>query len=82
MTDDSYKTCRSVSSRKKYDDKCRADPVWLAYNRAYKAHYAWFMKKKMTNAEFEAWGRYAIELREKTIAGEIGFVEYERLLKV
>ena len=34
------------------------------------------MKKKMTNAEFEEWGRYAIELREKAVAGEIEFAEY------
>jgi len=76
------KTCRDVSARKKYDDKCRADPVWLAYNRAYKAHYARYMKKKMTNVEFEEWGRYAIELREKMVEGELEFEEYERLLKI
>jgi len=82
LTDEPSKTCRDVSARKKYDDKCRTDPVWLAYNRAYKAHYARFMKKKMTNAEFEKWGTYAIELREKMISGQLDFVEYERLLKV
>ena len=82
LADDPSKTCRDVSSRKKYDDKCRTDPVWLAYSRAYKAHYARYMKKKMTIAEFEKWGRFAIELREKAIAGEIEFGEYERLIKV
>jgi len=40
------------------------------------------MKKKMTNSEFEEWGRYAIELREKALAREIGFAEYEKLLRV
>ena len=82
LADDSNKTCRDVSARKKYDDKCRTDPIWLAYNRAYKAHYARFMKKKMTNAEFEKWGTYAIELRGKMISGQLDFAEYERLLKV
>ncbi|MDL2259099.1 DUF6076 domain-containing protein [Eubacteriales bacterium OttesenSCG-928-K08] len=82
LDEDDSKTCRSASSRKKYDDKCRTDPVWQAYNRAYKAHYARYMKKKMTNAEFEKWGVYAIKLREKAIAGEMEFIEYERLLKV
>lgn len=33
------KTCRDVGARKRYDDKCKTDPIWLAYNRAYKAHY-------------------------------------------
>ena len=82
LTNDSGKICRDVSARKKYDDKCRTDPVWLAYNRAYKAHYARYMKKKMTNAEFEKWGRYAIELREEVINGEMEFEEYVRLVKI
>ena len=37
---DPGKACRSASARKKYDEKCKTNPVWLAYNRAYKAHYA------------------------------------------
>lgn len=40
LPDDKFKTCRDVGARKKYDDKCKTDPVWLTYNRAYKAHYA------------------------------------------
>lgn len=82
LPDDSDKTCRSSSARKKYDDKCRTDPVWLCYNRAYKAHYARYMKKKMTNAEFEQWGTYAIELRTKALNKQIPYGEYERLIKV
>jgi len=82
LPEDLSKTCRDVSARKKYDEKCKTDPVWLAYNRAYKAHYARYMKKKMTNAEFEKWGTYAIELREKTIAGELASEEYERAIKI
>ena len=49
----------------KYDDKCRTDPIRLAYNRAYKAHYARYMKKKMTTAQFEQWSRYAVRLRDE-----------------
>lgn len=48
LQDDPSRSCRDVGARKKYDDKCKTDPVWLAYNRAYKAHYARYMKKKMT----------------------------------
>ena len=75
------KTCRDVGSRKKYDEKCKTDPIWLAYNRAYKTHYARYMKKKMTTAEFEQWSRYAVELRENAILGKIEQAEYERVLK-
>jgi len=79
---DPEKTCRDVGARKKYGDKCKTDPVWLAYNRAYKAHYARYMKKKMTVAEFEQWSRYAIELREQAERGTLPQEEYQRLLKI
>ena len=48
LKDEPDKTCRDVGSRRCYDDKCKSDPVWQTYNRAYKAHYARYMKKKMT----------------------------------
>jgi hypothetical protein len=76
LPDDPDKTCRDVGARKRYDDKCKTDPVWQTYNRAYKAHYARYMKKKMTVSEFEEWSRFASELRDKAIAEEIPFEQY------
>ena len=73
---DSTKTCREVGARKRYDEKCKTDPIWLTYNRAYKAHYARYMKKKMTTAEFERWSAWAVEIRTKAENGEIEFEEY------
>lgn len=81
LEDDPEKTCRDVGARKKYDDKCKTDPLWLAYNRAYKTHYARYMKKKMTTAEFERWSRQAVEWRTQAEKGELAQTEYERLLK-
>ena len=71
------KTCRDVGARKKYDEKCKTDPIWLAYNRAYKTHYARYMKKKMTTAEFERWSRYAVELRDAAEAGKLELEAYQ-----
>jgi len=34
------------------------------------------MKKKMTIAQFEEWSRYASEIRDKALAGEIPFEQY------
>ena len=76
------KTCRDVGSRKRYDDKCKNDPIWLAYNRAYKTHYARYLKKKMTTAQFEQWSRYAVELRQRAEAGEMELADYQRKLRV
>ena len=66
----------------KYDDKCRTDPIRLAYNRAYKAHYARYMKKKMTTAQFEQWSRYAVELRDKAENNEMELDDYLREIRV
>lgn len=76
LPDETDKTCRDVGSRRRYADKCKNDPIWQVYNRAYKAHYARYMKKKMTVVEFEQWSRYAVQLREKASAGELEFDEY------
>jgi len=81
LAEDKTKTCRMVSARKKYDTKCKEDPIWNIYNKAYKAHYARIAKKKMTKAEFEAWSRYAVELREQAERNEISFEEYVRTIK-
>ena len=70
------KTCRDVGSKRRYNEKCKNDPVWQTYNRAYKAHYARYMKKKMTVSEFEEWSRFASEIRDKALAGEIPFEQY------
>ncbi len=70
-----------VSVRKKYDIKCKGAPIWKIYNKAYKTHYARIAKKKMTKAEFEAWSRYAVELREQAEQKELFFEEYVRTIK-
>ena len=81
LPDDPGRSCRDVGARKKYDDKCKTDPVWLAYNRAYKAHYARYMKKKMTVPEFEEWSRQAIQWRTQAEEGKLALDVYQRMLK-
>ncbi|MCM1276509.1 MAG: DUF6076 domain-containing protein [Lachnospiraceae bacterium] len=71
------KVCRDVGFREKYADKIKSDPVWLIYSRAYKQHYARYLKKKMSQAEFQRWADFALELRQRAIDGEIGIDEYE-----
>lgn len=75
------KTCRDVGARRRYDDKVKNDPVWLAYQRAYKTHYARVSKKKMTKPEFAAWSDMAVELRSKALNGKLLFEEYVRRIK-
>ena len=71
------RTCRDMGHRKKYADKIKNNPCWNVYSKAYKQHYARYMKKKMTQAEFSEWADYALELRNKAENGEIEFEVYE-----
>lgn len=81
LKEDPTKTCLSIGARQRYDDKCKTDPIWIAYNRAYKQHYARMMKKKMTKEELLAWTEFANGLRDKVIAGEIELEEYQREIR-
>lgn len=52
-----------------------------SYNRAYKDHYARYMKKKMTVSEFEEWSRFASDIQDKALTGEISFEQYSDIRK-
>lgn len=77
LVDESDKTCRNVGSKRSYEKKCKNDPIWQTYNRAYKAHYARYLKKKMTVADIEKWSRFASEIRDRALAGDIPFEQYD-----
>ena len=63
LPDEPEKTCRDVGSKRRYDDRCKTDPVWQAYNRAYKARDTRYMKKKMTAARRPRRVRGVVETR-------------------
>lgn len=75
------KTCRDIGAHKKYEEKCKSDPIWLAYNRAYKAHYARLLKKNMTQEQFRVWSEWAVEFRDAALRKEVDIEEYERKIK-
>lgn len=75
------KTCRDIGAKKRYGSKCRTDPVWLTYNRAYKAHYARCARGKMSAEDFERWSRYAASLRTQAASGELSPEQYELLIR-
>ena len=67
------KICRDVGHRKKYADKVKNDPVWQ--------HYARYLTKKITQAEFQKWADYALELRQRALEGELVFEEFRREIR-
>ena len=76
------KTCRDNAMSHNFKEKIKSDPVWEIYNRAYKQHYARYMKKKMSKSQFAEWGDYAIELRTKASDGELEIEEYQKLIRI
>ncbi len=74
--------CREIGSHKRYDDKCKNESIWLAYNRADKTHYARYLKRKMTTAQFEQWSRYTVELRQKAENSEMELADYQKELRI
>ena len=74
--------CREIGSHKRYDDKCKNESIWLAYNRADKTHFARYLKRKMTTAQFEQWSRYTVELRQKAENSEMELADYQKELRI
>jgi len=62
-------------------EKLKKLDIWLIYTRAYKQHYARFMKKTMSKTEFAQWAEYALDLRQKALDGEIALEEYTELIR-
>ncbi len=74
--------CREIGSHKRYDDKCKNESIWLACNRADKTHFARYLKRKMTTAQFEQWFRYTVELRQKAENSEMELADYQKELRI
>lgn len=79
---DTDKVCRDLGHRKKYAEKIKNNPVWLAYSRAYKQHYARYLKKKMSQSEFQQWADLALELRQKALNETISLEEFQRVIRI
>lgn len=70
-----------LGHRKKYAEKIKNNPVWLAYLRAYKQHYARYLKKKMSQSEFQRWADFALELRQQALDETISLEEFQRVIR-
>lgn len=81
LENDPSKTCRDIGAQEIYAQKCRNDPVWQTYTRAYKTHFARRTKGKMTPDEFRIWADNAILWRGQAERGELDFDTYYSLIR-
>lgn len=75
------KTCREIGAQNTYREKVKQDPILLAYQRAYKTHYARITSGKLSKAQFLSWLDYANELRDKALNNSIDFNYYLNEIK-
>jgi hypothetical protein len=73
---DSDRTCAEIGSIKKYKDKVKDDPVYTAYNKAYKRNNSRVRNRKMTQGEFYEWAEEARRLRDECYAGRLSLEEF------
>jgi len=73
---DSDRTCAEIGSIKKYKDKVKDDPVYTAYNKAYKRNNSRVRNRKMKQGEFLSWSEEARRLRDECYNGKMALDDY------
>lgn len=72
-----HKTCAEIGSIKKYKDKIKDDPIYIAYNKAYKRYNSRVRHKKMSQADFLEWSEEARRLRDDCYNDKISLSDYK-----
>lgn len=77
---ETIKKCREIASQRKFENKVKNNPILLAYQRAYKTHYARVSKGIMSKKEFFEWSKKASNLRDEALEGNLDFYVYTEKL--
>ena len=68
--------CEAIGATRVYQHKVAGDPIFKAYNRAYKRMNSRVKYKTLTHEEFRLWSDEARVMREKCINGEMSLEEF------
>jgi hypothetical protein len=74
---ESGRTCAEIGSVKKYKDKVKDNPVYTAYNKAYKRNNSRVRNKKMKQIDFLNWSEEARQKRDECESGNLSFDEFK-----
>lgn len=74
--------CSDIGSRLTFEKKKNEEPALKIYDRAYKTHYARYMKGKMTWPEFESWASEAKEKLAQVRSGDLDISDFQQWLKL
>jgi hypothetical protein len=74
--------CSEIGPLRAYAAKVKGDPFLSLYNRSYKTHFARRKKKKMTDNEFNDWGKEAKLRLQQAKSGKITLADFAAWLKI
>lgn len=60
-------TCRDFGSKASFLDKVGNNNAWEIHQRAYKKYFARIKKGAMSQPDFEAWSREAVQIRGEAL---------------
>ena len=72
--------CEAIGATRVYQHKVAGDPIFKAYNRAYKRMNSRVKYKTITHEEFRLWSDEARVMREKCFNGVMGLEEFNAWL--
>lgn len=72
--------CDAIGALRVYKNKTADDPIFKAFNRAYKRMNSRIKYKTLSQQEFYEWSENARAMREKCINGEIDLAEFNEWL--
>jgi hypothetical protein len=70
------KTCAEIGSMLKYKEKIKDDPIYTAYNKAYKRNNSRVRNKTMTQNDFLKWSEEARRRRDDCYSGTLSLKDY------
>lgn len=74
--------CSDIGSKRTFEKKKNEEPALKIYDRAYKTHYARYMKKKITWPEFESWVSEAKGKLAQVRSGELDISDFQQWIKL
>ena len=74
-------TCREAGAFQQWTKKQSDDPVFKAYRKEYKKHFAWIKAGRISDTDFYAWSEQAREMKKKCDRDVITLEEYVEWLK-
>ena len=72
--------CDAIGALRVYKNKTADDPIFKAFNRAYKRMNSRIKYKTLSQQEFYEWSEKARAMREKCISGELSLEEFNKWL--